>query len=299
MTEWIWLNGKISPLADAKISVEDRGFQFADGVYEVIRFYNGKLFTLPEHLARLKRSAEGIKITLPMEPAELQIEIERLLAKSALQEGMIYLQLTRGAAPRNHVCENIAHTLLFYARELPPIPEPGAGEGVKLISVADERWRRCWIKSIALLPNILAKNEPAAKGADEAVFIENGLVTECAASNIYLILGNRLITHPVGPKVLPGITRAIILEIAPTLGLTVEERGFSLEDIRKSDEIFITSTTREVAWVAAWNNHPIRSNGCGAITKKLHQAYRQKVIAATGMEARITTTKEVLEPDLA
>jgi D-alanine transaminase len=282
MTEWIWLNGDILPLGDAKISVEDRGFQFADGVYEVIRFYDGKLFTAPEHLARLKRSAEGIKIPPPLESTHLETEIEKLLGASGLQDGMIYLQLTRGVAPRDHVYGSMPPTLLFYARELPPVPEPGAGPGVKLISVEDQRWQRCWIKSIALLPNILAKNEVVAQGADEAVFIENGLVTECSTSNIFALLGPRLITHPVGPKVLPGITRELVLEIAPTLGLIVEERGLGLDELRQADEIFITSTTREIAWAARWNDHPIRTGRCGPITEKLQQAYRDKVRAATG-----------------
>lgn len=281
MTEWIWLNGEIMPLSEARIGVEDRGFQFADGVYEVVRFYNGKLFTLQQHLQRLQRSADGIQLTIPMETAKLGDEIGKLLARAALREGMIYLQLTRGCAPRRHAFPQCTPTLLFYARALPPASEPGAGEGVKLITVPDERWRRCWIKSIALLPNVLAKSQAIAAGADEAVFIENDLVTECSSSNIFAVIGPRLVTHPVGSKVLPGITRALLLELAATIGLEVDERVFQEEEARRADELFITSTTREMSWVARWNDRYIGQGRCGPVTKKLHSALRQLVLRDT------------------
>ncbi|MGD1277569.1 MAG: D-amino acid aminotransferase [Tepidisphaeraceae bacterium] len=281
MTEWIWLNGETMPLSEASISVEDRGFQFADGVYEVVRFYNGKLFTLQQHLQRLQRSADGIQLTIPMETAKLGDEIGKLLARAALREGMIYLQLTRGCAPRSHAFPQCSPTLLFYARALAPASEPGAGEGVKLMTVPDERWRRCWIKSIALLPNVLAKSQAIAAGADEAVFIENDLVTECSASNIFAVIGPRLVTHPIGSKVLPGITRALLLELAVTIGLEVDERVFQEEEARRADELFITSTTREVSWVARWNDRYIGQGRCGPVTKKLHSALRQLVLRDT------------------
>jgi D-alanine transaminase len=277
MSEVIWLNGEVMPLADARINVEDRGFQFADGVYEVIRIYNGKPFTLAEHLARLKNSADGIQLSLPMDPATLASEILKFLPRAGILEGMIYLQLTRGVAPRNHIFPAAGPTMLFYVRPLPPIPEPGTGEGVKLLAVPDERWKRCWIKSIALLPNVLAKNQAIAAGADEAVFIENGIVTECAASTIFAIIGRKIVTHPVGSKVLPGVTRSQLLELAPTVGLEVDERPFREEEGRRADELFITSTTREISWVARWNDRYIGQARCGPWTKKLHVALREKV----------------------
>src|ERR1700722_2763983 len=210
MTEWIWLNGEIIPMADARINVEDRGFQFADGVYEVIRIYNGKPFTLGQHLARLSQSAAGIQLPMPLEIAALSGEIIKFLGRVCFKDAMIYLQLTRGVAPRNHAfLPGGKPTLLFYARELSPAPVPGAGEGVKLMTVLDERWERCWEKAVALLPNILAKNAALAAGADEAVFLENDIVTECSASNIFAVIGRKLVTHSVGSKVLPGITRAV------------------------------------------------------------------------------------------
>src|SRR2546423_5289106 len=160
MAELVWLNGETLPLADARISVEDRGYQFADGVYEVIRIYNGRTFTLTEHLERLRRSCEGIQLPDAFDIDELTAEITRFVESSRLTDGMVYLQVTRGVAPRNHVFPGAGTepTILFYTRSLPPLPAPGAGEGAKLHSVPDERWKRCWIKSIALLPNVLAKN---------------------------------------------------------------------------------------------------------------------------------------------
>jgi D-alanine transaminase len=166
MTDLIWLNGETIPMADARLGVEDRGFQFADGVYEVIRLYGGKPFTLAEHLERLRKSAGGIQLPMPLAPDALAAEVRKFIPRTGVGDGMIYLQLTRGVCPRNHLFpETCKPTLLFYARPLPPVPPPGTAEGAKLWSVADERWRRCWVKSIALLPNVLAKNAASSAPA--------------------------------------------------------------------------------------------------------------------------------------
>lgn len=279
MTELIWLNGEVGPLADARIGVEDRGFQFADGVYEVMRVYRGRPFAMAEHLERLANSARGIDLPIPIPVAQLQEQIAALIQKSELREGMIYLQLTRGVSRRNHVFPKDAQaTLLFHTRELPPVAEPGSGEGVKLITVADERWHRCWIKSIALLPNVLAKNAAVARGGDEAVFVENGVVSECSTSNIFAVIQGKLITHPVGSRVLPGITRAIVLDVARKLDMEVDERALREEEAARADELFITSTTRELAWVARWNDRYIGQGRCGPVTLKLHKAFRERIV---------------------
>jgi D-alanine transaminase len=272
VNDCIWLNGEIIPMSEARLGVEDRGFQFADGVYEVLRLYNGKAFGQAEHLSRLERSAGGIQLALPISTSALGDEIQKLIAASGVRDGMVYLQLTRGQAPRNHVFPNPAEpTLLFYARPLPAVPAPGTGEGVRLWAVADERWHRCWIKAIALLPNVLAKNQAVAAGADEAVFVERGIVTECAASNLFAVNDGRLITHPVGPRVLPGITRAVLLDCAKELG---------------ADELFITSTTREVSWVGTWNSLRVGGGCCGETTRALHEALRERIAMETEAYAR-------------
>jgi len=279
MTEWIWLNGDILPMSDARLGVEDRGFQFADGVYEVIRLYDSKPFTLERHLQRLWNSAIDIQITPPLTPDVLTVEIQKLIAHTGVGEGMVYLQLTRGVSPRNHLFpETIEPTLLFYTRPLPKVIPPGTGEGAKLLTVEDDRWKRCWIKSIALLPNVLAKNTAVAAGADEAVFIDvGGYVTECSASNFFAIINGKLVTHPVGSKVLPGITRAVLLEIAEELGIEVDERAIREEEAARAEELFITSTTREISWVSRWNDIYIGQGRCGPITRKLHEAFQARV----------------------
>jgi D-alanine transaminase len=281
MTDLIWLNGETIPMADARLGVEDRGFQFADGVYEVIRLYGGKPFTLAEHLDRLRKSAAGIQLAMPLTPEALAAEIRKFIPRTGTGDGMIYLQLTRGVCPRNHLFpETCKPTLLFYARALPPVPAAGTAEGAKLWSVVDERWKRCWVKSIALLPNVLAKNAAVAAGADEAAFVEDGVVTECSASNLFAVVGGRVVTHPVGPKVLPGITRAVLLDIASELGIGVDERPLREDEARRADEVFITSTTREISWVSTWNGQPVgTARGCGPVTRRLHEALQRRVRA--------------------
>jgi D-alanine transaminase len=145
------------------------------------------------------------------------------------------------------------------------------------VSVPDERWKRCWIKSIALLPNILAKTQAVSGGYDEAVFIDDGIVTECSASNFFAVIDGKLVTHPVGPKVLPGITRAVLLELAGQLGIPVEERPIREAEAMAAAEVFITSTTREITWVREWNNHAVGRERCGPVTLALHQAFQARV----------------------
>ncbi len=274
MPELIWINGTIQPLADARIGVEDRGFQFADGVYETLRLYNGKPFALHEHLDRLELSAAGIELPMPNDSDELADAMLDFAAQSKIADGFLYLQLTRGSSPRHHLFpEKTRPTLLFYARVLPPLGPIGEGSGQHLHSVADERWKRCWIKSIALLPNVLAKNAAHAAGADEAVFVEDEHVSECSSSNLFAVIDGTLVTAPVGPKVLPGITRAVLLNIAADLGIPSLERAMKHEEAFSADELFISSTTREVAWVSQWNGQKIATE-CGPITRKLHEAYR-------------------------
>ncbi len=274
----VWFNGEVIPMSEAHVGVEDRGFQFADGVYEVVRFYNGRPFTLREHMQRLQRSADGLKLRLPMSVADIGDEIVKFIPRTGIREGSVYLQATRGISPRNHKFpENSSSTLLFYAKHLPPVNEPGQGEGVKLLAVEDDRWRRCWIKCIGLIGHVLAKNEALSKGFDEAAFVEGEIVSECATSNIFAVLGGKLITHPVGSRVLPGITRLVVLECAASLKVPVEERPLREEEVRRADELFISSTTREIAWVARWNERYIGQGKCGPITTKLHRAVRERV----------------------
>jgi len=267
--------------------VEDRGFQFADGVYEVIRLYNGVPFALQDHLHRLERSAGGIEMTLPMSIDDLAAAIEGVIDQSGIASGMVYLQLTRGCSRRDHVWnDDTPPTLLFYVRPLPPpVTDLTTSPGVRLMSYADDRWSRCWIKSIALLPNVLAKNAAHRAGADEAVFIHNGIVTEGCSTNVFIVLNGTVYTHPAGPKVLGGITQRRLMQVATELGIPFEERGLSEEQALQADELFITSTTREIRWVSRWNDRSISSEP-GPITRRLHEAFLRHIMAETGSSNR-------------
>jgi len=288
MQELIWINGEVMPLADATVSVEDRGFQFADGVYEVARVYNGRCFALRPHVDRLERSAGGIKLALNLPKGQLAGAIESLVERSGLSDGIVYVQLTRGVCARNHVFpapDSCRPTLLFYTRKLPRPGPVGSGDGIALVTVNDVRWRLCWIKSIALLANVLAKNEAAAAGAEEAVFVDDGYVSECSTSNLFFVFGGKLVTHPVGAKVLPGITREYLIECARDLRIAVEERPVREDEVTRAEEIFISSTTREVSWVSKWNGRPVGGTRCGAVTEKVHRALRERIAQETGVNA--------------
>ena len=290
MSQLVWMNGEVMPLADAKVGVEDRGFQFADGVYEVVRLYDGVPFALDAHLRRLWTSAVDIQLTPPLTPNLLAVEVERLLAAAGkgdrVGDCQMYMQLTRGVAARDHVFPDVVEpTLLFYLQPTRTIAKPGEGPGVQLLATPDDRWKRCWIKSTSLLPNVLAKNNAIAAGFDEAAFVDGGCVTEGSASNIFAVVGGKLVTHPVGSKVLPGITRAIVIELATELGIEVDERAIREDEAPRADELFVTSTTREVAWVSRWNDIYIGCGRCGRTTAALHTALRDRVAAETAVPA--------------
>lgn len=277
MHQTIWMNGRVLPMSEARISPEDRGYQFADGVYEVIRLYGGRPFALEQHLQRLARSAEAISLDLPYTLDQLAAAINDHLAAGAPEDGMVYLQATRGHAERNHLYPKRQQPLvLFYTRALAPVPQVGATRGLRVITVEDDRWKRCYIKCIALLPNVLAKNIVAEAGADEAVFIDAGRVTEGTHSNVLLVKAGRLITAPVGPKVLGGITREALLEIAAQLHMEVQQRYPAVQELHDADEVMITNTTREIGWVSQVDGRPI-SSAIGPVTRRLHEELRRVV----------------------
>jgi D-alanine transaminase len=284
--ELLWLNGKVLPLADGTISVEDRGFQFADGIYEALRIYNGQPFALDKHLARLHRSCLGIDLPPPPNLPSLGHQMLDLIAQSAITDGMLYVQITRGPAPRNHAFPPAASpTILFYVRPLPPPPPPATAAPISLHSVPDIRWQKCWVKSIALLPNVLAKNQALAANADEAVYVENDHVNEASSANLFAVIHGELVTPPIGEKVLPGITRAILLDLARATDIRTAERPLPLTQALCADEIFITSSIREILPVNRWDDHPIgrlpetpcASKDWPPIAAKLHALLRREI----------------------
>lgn len=276
-TNPVYLNGTFLPLNEAKVSVLDRGFLFGDGVYEVIPVYGGKAFRLEEHLRRLDRSLEGIRMASPLSDSEWADIFARLIDGPADQ--YIYLQVTRGAQPkRDHaIPAEIEPTVFVMCSPIAPIP----AEGIRAVTVPDIRWHWCHIKAITLLSNVLLRQEAVDRGAAEAILVrEGGLVTEGAASNIFIVKDGVVITPPKGNEILPGITRDLVLELAPVHDVPSEERDFTLDELRAADEIWMTSSTREILPVIELDGAPVGQGRPGPVWQKMqghYQAYKQSL----------------------
>jgi len=269
----ILVNGQFLARENVHIDLEDRGYQFGDGIYEVAKVYNGKLFRLDEHLTRLARSARELRITLPMPLDELKEQLLKLVEVNKLLDGIIYLQVTRGVAPRLHSFpgENVSALLTAYTKDLPrPLAE--ITNGVKVVTTEDIRWLRCDIKSINLLGNVLAKQHAVENNAKEAIQIRGNIVTEGSSSNFLIVKGGAIITHPATNLILKGITRDCLEELAAKLSIPFIEREFTLAEAYEADEAMITSTTSEVTPVVQINDQKI-ANGIGPITKLLQEEF--------------------------
>lgn len=276
MPEVAYVNGRVVPLARARVSVEDRGFQFGDGVYELIRSYQGRLFRVPEHITRLQRSAAAINLPLPLAPEALRAAIDRLYQRGGFPDGQIYVQLTRGVAPRQHLPpDEPVPTLVMTARALAPVPEGDRTQGVAVITMPDIRWGRCDIKSINLLPNILMKQQARRAGAYEAVLLRDGRVTEGTSSNLFVVEQGRLHTPSQGPEILGGITRDDVLALARQLRLEVLEAPVPEELLRGAREVFLTATTVGLLPVTRIDGVPVGPGEPGEITKLLVAEFRQ------------------------
>ena len=273
--EWLYLNGEILPLAEGKISVLDRGFLFADGIYDAIRVYRGKPFALREHLERFQRNAAELFLELPCPLKDLEATCLDLVRRSNLPQSTIYIQLTRGAAKRTHAfSEEIQPTLMAYVQELKLLDRKLREAGVPVISLPDERWNRCDIKSIALLPSILAAYKAKQVGANDAILYgPEGIVYEGASCNVFWVRDGILRTHPLTKKVLPGVTRRKVLEIAKDLQIPIKETGQTIKDLKAADEVFLTSITREVLGVNRIDDKTIGEGEAGPVTWCLYEAF--------------------------
>jgi D-alanine transaminase len=274
MGELLYLNGEYMPLEQGRVPVEDRGYVFGDGIYEVIRCYDGRPFRMREHLLRFHASAGGIDLALPLTDAEIGTVCDTLLARTGLRDCTIYLQVTRGVAPRAHVFPaGVRPTVMAFARAVAP-PSPAQREsGVPLVSVNDDRWGRCNIKSLNLLANVLAKEKAHAAGGFEGLFVRDGIVTEGTASNAFMVQGRVIYTHPANNRILHGVTRAAVIEVAKGEGFPVREEPRTLGDHLDADEVFLSGTTVEVLGVATIDGKPLRSRGAGPVTRKLFEAF--------------------------
>lgn len=243
-----YVNGRYINHLEASVHIEDRGYQFSDGVYEVIAIQNSHLIDGDKHFIRLERSLRELSIPAPMSHAAMNAIVKELLRRNYRKNGSIYIQVTRGVAKRDHAFPKHAHaSLVMTLSPLKTLSASVRNQGIKVISHPDIRWGRRDIKSISLLPNILAKQQAVSAGVKEAWLVdEKGYVTEGSSTNCYIIKGQTIITHPLSERILPGITRDTVLSLAKQQGIKVEERPFTLEEAKSANEAFITSTTQGV-----------------------------------------------------
>ncbi|WP_257350472.1 D-amino-acid transaminase [Pseudalkalibacillus decolorationis] len=273
----ILLQDKLFQRSEVHIDIEDRGFQFGDGIYEVIRVYNGKSFGMAEHMERLERSAKEIQIHLPY-PIELLVErLNDLVRATNLKDGQIYIQITRGVFERmHHFPIHPQSTLVAYTKEtVRPIDK--MENGISAITTEDIRWLRCDIKSLNLLGNVLCKQQAKEANCEEAILIRGNTVTEGSSTNVFIIKEGTLFTHPANNYILNGITRNEIIQIAKSEYLPIKEEAFDKEMLLDADEVIVTSTTMEITPVTMINDHQIGSGERGPITKKLQMKFNEKV----------------------
>jgi D-alanine transaminase len=278
MSRTVFLNGEFLPRVRAHISVDDRGFLFGDGVYEVTRAVNGTLFEWKAHLSRLKEGLAGLEMDIGVaQHTDTLLETSRdLLARNDLSHGhaVLYLQITRGVASRTHhfpAPDTPPTIYLSGARFTPPSAEQE--DGVAAITHPDLRWRRCDLKTINLLPNVLAKQHAVAAGAAEALLVRDGVLTEGSHSNVFAVIGGTLRTHPSSAGILGGITRRIVLRLADEAGLPVEETPIPVRELGRAEEIFLTGTTTDVMPVRQLDNRPVGTGRPGPVTRTLQDAY--------------------------
>ena len=273
-----YLNGEFLPVEQARISPLDRGFLFADGIYEVIPAYAGVLFRLEEHLERLERSLAEIQLHNPHSRAEWSAMMQQLVEQNGGGNISVYLQVTRGAASkRDHAFPNppVAPTVFAMTSPIaaPAADSPDTTEGVSALTMDDIRWSRCDIKSIALLPNALMRQYAVQQGCAEAILIRDGFATEGSASNYFIVKDGVVITPPKSHLILPGITRDLVVELCHANHVPFEEREVTEAELKNADEIWLSSSTKEVVPVVSLNGNPIGNGKPGELWKKVARLY--------------------------
>ncbi len=285
MSNNVYLNGTFLPIEEAKISVMDRGFLFGDSIYEVIPAYNGRLFRLAHHLDRLQNGLQAISMDNPMTQDEWSSILNQLVQQNPKQDQSIYLQVTRGSAEkRDHALpENIQPTV--FAMATPIKYDPSGNSGIAAITLDDVRWRLCNIKATTLLANVLLKQQAKDAKATEAILIRDGEAMEGAASNLFIVSNEELITPPKSNFLLPGITRDLILELAAKNGISYTERAIQEEELESADEIWLTSSTKEIMPVTTLNDKPVAGAKPGELYKRMSAIYAEyKKLIKQGLE---------------
>ncbi|MEX5924853.1 D-amino-acid transaminase [Providencia hangzhouensis] len=276
-----YVNGQFLPEEDASVSVFDRGFLFADAVYEVTAIINGKLVDFDRHMARLQRSCAELQLSLPYDLAELKQIHLQLVQKNNIEEGLVYLQLTRGNAHQRSFLypdKQTKPTLVLFAQKTQIVENEKSKYGIKVVTVDDIRWQRCDIKTVALLAASMAKEYAKQQGADDAIFVKNGYITEGSSSNCFIISQqNQIQTRGLNNEILSGITRQAILQLAREQQIDIVEKPFSIDEMLEAKEVFITSATTLVWPVIMANNQFIGEGKPGKLAIRLREIYLQKL----------------------
>lgn len=283
----IYLNGEYLDYQDAKLPVDERGLQFADGIYEVALLWDGQLVDLERHLVRLERSAAAVELPLPLSRSEIRAVGQELLRRDDRARGALYLQVTRGVAPRDHRFPPavVPQTVIAYLKDA-PVDDEALSHGVAAITEPDLRWLRCDIKSVSLLPNVLARQHAAARGVREAILVRAGVgVTEGSATNIWIVRHGSIVTAPESNWILSGIVRGVVLEQANEEKLPVAERFASQEELMQADEVFLTSTTSFVTPIVEIDGRKIGDGTPGPVTMRLQARYMQHLSHPAGTVA--------------
>ena len=278
----IYLNGEYMPIAEAKISVLDRGFIFGDGVYEVIPVYSRRAFRLTEHMRRLQHSLDGIRLQNPHSESEWTAIINELISRNSGEDQYLYLHITRGVAKRDHAFPSppVKPTVFMMSSPLPAPPAALLQSGVGAVTAQDNRWLRCDIKAIALLPNVLLRQMAVDAGCAETILIRPGsnndpsFMTEGAASNIFVVKNGKLLAPPKDNLMLPGITYDVILEVAAANNIPHEVRRIAVAELLAADELLLTSSTKEVLAITQLDGKPVGTGKPGAMFAKLYKLYQ-------------------------
>lgn len=286
----IYLNGKFMPIEEACVPILDRGFIFGDGIYEVIPVYSRNPFRLAEHLNRLQHSLDGIRLKNPFSDTDWKNLLEQVIAKNEGEDQYLYLHITRGVAKRDHAFPaNVPPTVFIMSNPLLPPPAELLVSGASAITATDNRWIRCDVKAISLLPNVLLRQLAVDVHAIETILIRDGFLTEGAASNIFVVKDKMLLAPPKSHLMLPGITYDVVLELAATNKIAHEVREISETEIRTADEILLTSSTKEIMPITFLDNNSVGSGKPGAMFTQLHTLYQQ--YKATHMRGNISGTE--------
>ena len=271
----VYLNGQFLPLEDAKVSVLDRGFIYGDGVYELVPVYGRKPYRLPQHLARLQRSLDGIRLANPHTDAEWEAIIAGLIGRMTFADQGVYLQVTRGAAKRDHAFPaGVAPTVFMMSNPLALPSREQIERGVAVVTAADERWLHCDLKTISLLGNVLARQLAVDAGATETVLFRNGYLTEASASNVLLVRGGVIVAPPKDNQILPGITYDVAFELAREGGLPIEVRPVPKDEALAADEMWLSSSTKEVLAVTSLDGRPFAGGKPGPVFRKVHALFQ-------------------------